>query len=65
MLLCATFFTGHVWLMLLLAAVLCPWKFFGGIVEEHVLPYLRQWRIKQSDEWMYENEHTDMREART
>ena len=41
MLLCTAFFTGHWWLMLLFAAVLFPWRFFGGIVEEHVLPWFR------------------------
>ena len=65
MLLCAAFFTGHWWPMLLFAAVLFPWKFFSGIVEEHILPLLRHWRIEQPDQWMYENEPTDIREART
>jgi hypothetical protein len=64
MLLCTAFFTGHWWPMLLFAAVLFPWKFFGGIVEEHVLPWVRPRRSKKPDEWMCESELTDMREAR-
>jgi hypothetical protein len=52
MLLCACTFTGH-WLWALgFAAVLFPWSFFGRVVEEHVLPWLMQWRIKRLDGWM-------------
>ena len=52
MLLCACTFTGH-WLWAVgFAAVLFPWSFFGRVVEEHVLPWLMQWRIKRLDEWM-------------
>jgi len=64
MLLCAAFFTGHWWPMLLFAAVLFPWKFFGGIVEEHILPLVRQRKLKKSEEWVYDNEVTDMPGAR-
>jgi hypothetical protein len=64
MLLCTTFFTGHWWPMLLFAAVLFPWKFFGGIVEEHILPLVKQRKLKKTDEWVYENEVTDMPGAR-
>ncbi len=56
MLLCAAFFTEHWWPMLMFAGVLFPWKFFSGIVEEHILPWLKQRRIKHIHEWMYENE---------
>lgn len=65
MLLCAAFFTQHWWPMLLFAAVLFPWKFFGGIAEEHVLPSLRQWRFKHAPDWMYKNDNTDLGEVRT
>ena len=52
MVLCACTFTGH-WLWALgFAAVLFPWSFFGRVVEEHVLPWLMQWRIKRLDGWM-------------
>ena len=52
MLLCACTFTGH-WLWAMgFAAVLFPWSFFGRVVEEHVLPWLMQWRIKRPDEWI-------------
>jgi len=52
MLLCACTFTGH-WLWAGgFAAVLFPWSFFGGVVEEHVLPWLMQRRIKPPDEWI-------------
>jgi hypothetical protein len=64
MLLCAAFFTGHWWPMLLFAAVLFPWKFFGGIVEEHILPLVKQRKLKKPDEWVYENEVADMPGAR-
>ncbi len=64
MLLCAAFFTEHWWPMLLFGGVLFPWKFFSGIVEEHILPWLKQRRIKQPEEWKYRND-TEMREART
>jgi len=50
--------------MLLFAAVLFPWKFFGGIVEEHILPLVRQRKLKKSEEWVYDNEVTDMPGAR-
>lgn len=65
MLLCATFFAGYWWPMLLFAGVLFPWKFFSGIVEEHVLPWLKQWKFKHPDEWMCENELTGIGEAKT
>jgi hypothetical protein len=52
MLLCACTFTGH-WLWAVgFAAVLLPWSFFGSVVEEHVLPWLMQWRIKRPDKWL-------------
>jgi hypothetical protein len=50
--------------MLLFVAVLFPWKFFGGIVEEHVLPLVRQRKLKKPEEWVYDNEVTDMPGAR-
>ena len=52
MLLCACTFTGH-WLWAVgFAAVLFPWSFFGRVVEEHVLPWLVQWKIKRLEEWI-------------
>ena len=52
MLLCACTFAEH-WLWAVgFAAVLFPWSFFGRVVEEHVLPWLRQWSIKRPDEWI-------------
>jgi len=52
MLLCASTFTGHWLWAVAFAAVLFPWSFFGRIVEEHVLPWLMQWKIKRYDEWI-------------
>jgi hypothetical protein len=52
MMLCACTFTKH-WLWAVgFAAVLFPWSFFGRVVEEHVLPWLMQWKIKRLDEWV-------------
>jgi hypothetical protein len=52
MLLCACTFAGHSLWAVGFAAVLFPWSFFGRVVEEHVLPWLMQRRIKQPDEWI-------------
>ena len=64
MLLCAAFFTGHWWPMLLFTAVLFPWKFFGGIVEEHILPWVKERKLKKAEGWMCETELPEMPEAR-
>ena len=64
MLLCAAFFTQHWWAMLIFAAVIFPWKFFGGIAEEHVLPWVREWRFTPR-EWMYKEDRRNLGEVRT